>query len=221
MRMRIGISKKARKALDRHQRDMIWRGTGAKTTTVKKPGDQPNATSHLRSVKLNPSVTIIAEFKGPIKKVATTTGVLMIVFPVVDAKTKEILSCKAFGKLAEGILRDASITVGAVVEISGQFNLYRGRLEFVVESGAVCGVPDPGNPSSNPVISTSQSKSEDVQYSGDDGKCKNESVDSAQSESRESEPESSPASLYQCCPNCSPSETTVVDGDNPKASPVD
>ena len=57
----------------------------------------------------------------------------MIVFSVVDTKTKEELSCKSFGNMAKGILQNASIKAGAVVEMSGQFNLYRGRLEFVVE----------------------------------------------------------------------------------------
>jgi len=52
---------------------------------------------------LSRKATIISQFKGPMKKVVTTTGVLMIVFSVVDAKTKEELSCKAFGKGAEAL----------------------------------------------------------------------------------------------------------------------
>jgi hypothetical protein len=215
--MRIGLSKKDRRVLDSHQWDRSWPGTGAKPTTVKKLGDQPKATSHVRSVKLNPSVTIISHFRGPMKKVATPTGVLMIVFSVVDAKTKEELTCKAFGKLAEKILRKASIKAGAVLEMNGQFNLYRGRLEFVVEDGATCGVPDPRNASPNPVIPALQSKSEDIQHSGQDGKSKHESIDSGQ---RESEPESSLDSLYPCCPNCSPDEAKVVDGDNSNPSTI-
>jgi hypothetical protein len=158
------------------------------------------------------------------KKVATTTGVLMIVFLVVDTKTREELTCKAFGKLAEKILRKASVKAGAVLEMSGQFNLYRGRLEFVLEDGAVCAVPDPRNASQNPVIPVLQSKSEeDIQHadSGQDGKSKTESIDSAaQDESIESELESSPASLFQCCPNCSPDETRV-DCDKPSASAIE
>ena len=142
----------------------------------------------------------------------------MIVFPVVDAKTKEILSCKAFGKLAEGILRDASITVGAVVEISGQFNLYRGRLEFVVESGTTHTVRAPRNASSSPIILTSQPKLDDVRCK-QHGKSENETVSSAQSESRELEPENVPDSLYPCCPDCSPAEARSVDHD--KANPPD
>jgi hypothetical protein len=204
MRMRIGLSKKDRKVLDR-QRDMFWRETGAKTTTVKKPGDQPNATSHVRSVKLNPRVTIISQFKGPMKRVATTTGVLMIVFSVVDTKTKEELSCKAFGNLAKGILRNASIRAGAVVEMSGQFNLYRGRLEFVVSTHRVAA---PINASSNPIVPAPLPKSEDIQC-GHDGESEDQSISSAQNESRELEPASS-----------SSEETRGVNGDKPNALPI-
>jgi hypothetical protein len=217
--MRIGLSKKDRRVLDSHQWDRSWPGTGAKPTTVKKLGDQPKATSHVRSVKLNPSVTIISHFRGPMKKVATPTGVLMIVFPVVDAKTKEELSCKAFGKVAEALLRKTSIKAGVVLEMNGQFNLYRGRLEFVTESSFVYAAPAPGNATSNPIVPTPQPKSEDVQC-GHNGESEDQSISSAQNGSRELGPESSPDPLYQCCPNCSPDETRV-DSDDPNAPAIE
>jgi hypothetical protein len=103
--------------------------------------------------------------------------------------------------------------------MNGQFNLYRVRLEFVVESGAAYRTAAPGNAPSNLVIPTSQLKPEDVQC-GHDGESENESISSAQNESSELEPESSRDSLHQCCPNCSPDETRV-DSDNPNASAID
>jgi hypothetical protein len=132
--MRVGYTKKEKNELERYHEGLRMLKSQAPS---KKHRAGTDAGSHSRSAKLDPSVTIISEFKGPTKELETANGTRMVIFSVIDTKTKGELRCKAFGTLAKRILQNASIRAGAVLEMSGQFDLYGGRLEFVVNSGRV------------------------------------------------------------------------------------
>jgi hypothetical protein len=69
--------------------------------------------------------------------------------------------CKAFGPIAERILRKAAIKSGAILESSGQFNLFTGNLEFTVKSGFVR-LGDSTEIASDPAASQSDAGAEDL-----------------------------------------------------------
>jgi hypothetical protein len=85
----------------------------------------------------------------------------MITFRVVDVTTKDALVCKAFGPIVERILRKAAIKSGAILESSGQFNLFNGNLEFTVKSGFVR-LGDSTEIASDPAASQSDPGAEDL-----------------------------------------------------------
>jgi hypothetical protein len=179
--------------------------------SAKSPNDK-KALPRMKTAAIGPHVTIVSKFKGPIKKVATASGVLMITFRVADVTTKEALVCKAFGPVAERFLRKATIKSGAIIESCGQFNLFDGNLEFTVKNGFVR-LDDSTEIASDPAASQSDPGLEDLQPTEYALGRPGEVSGSGWHEPFDVDPDCLPEDLYPWCPNCSPSMVTDLEGD--------